>query len=113
MKLRTAAVWAVVGMMASSAAAMSVPMKPAPQAEIAPALGPAVTTTSSSASTSATTKGPQPRFHADQGLTLDARLGHAALPQGKDGETFLLASIAGDGVSEDSGPSQSTTVPSE
>jgi Ca-activated chloride channel family protein len=103
MQLRMAAVWAVVGMIGSSAAALAVPMKPTPPAtaEIGPVLAPAdgVGATSTSTTTSASTPaGAQPRFHADRGLTLDARLGHAAIPQGNGGETFLLASIAGDDV---------------
>lgn len=35
------------------------------------------------------------RFHVDQTLALDARLGHASVAKGGDGSTFLFASVTG------------------
>jgi Ca-activated chloride channel family protein len=35
------------------------------------------------------------RFHVDQTLRLDARLGHASIAKGSDGGTFLFASVTG------------------
>jgi Ca-activated chloride channel family protein len=99
MKLRTAAVWAMVGMVASSAAAMNVPV-----GRSAPSTAATSDTTLSSAATNAsvaslgassTSASPQPRFQADRSLRLDARLGHASLAQGATGETFLFASVSG------------------
>jgi Ca-activated chloride channel family protein len=88
MKVRTAALWAMVGMMGSSAAAMNVPASGR--------------STKDSSSTLAAAAGapitpglPEPRFHADKTLALDARLGHGSIAQAGPGETFLLASIAG------------------
>jgi Ca-activated chloride channel family protein len=88
MKVRTAALWAIVGMMGSSAAAMNLPAAGRASKDGSSALTAAAGATMTPALA-------EPRFHADKTLSVDARLGHGSVAQGGGGETFLLASIAG------------------
>jgi Ca-activated chloride channel family protein len=83
MKLRAAIMWGIVGIVASSAGALALPLDK-------------------------TTTGPDPKvvsnvpvadsqWHVTVGRTLllDARLGHASIGHGAAGETFLFASVTG------------------
>ncbi len=85
MKVRAVAVWAGLGMLVSSAAAMAIPT---PHPAVARVEIPATPPIRSEP------KGDDARFTAGQTLTVDARLGHATVAQNAAGETFLFASVA-------------------
>jgi Ca-activated chloride channel family protein len=84
MKLRTAALSAILAAGGSIGAAMFAPL-------------PTVAVASPSPQDPALTAGAvdHSRFDVGQTLHLDARLGHASLAKGADGETYLFASVAG------------------
>ena len=91
MKLKNALVWSALGMMGSSATAMTVPLEARPHVGSA---SPTPTPLAPAGGADAA----QPRFHEGRTLALDARLGHASLssdPTGGSDETFLLASLSG------------------
>jgi Ca-activated chloride channel family protein len=96
MRVQAVALWAFVGMIASSAGAMAIPVAPS------------TTTTAtgnssiksdfdvSGSGTKGGTKSDISHFTAGQTLTVDARLGHESLAAGsRSNETFLFASVAG------------------
>jgi Ca-activated chloride channel homolog len=97
MRVQAVALWAFVGMIASSAGAMAIP--------VAPSLGGGATTGTSSIKSDldvagsggkGATKSDISHFTAGQTLTVDARLGHESLAAGpRSNETFLFASVAG------------------
>ncbi len=82
MKLRNALFLAALGMAGSSAGALALPVPH-------DAWKPAVTTQAPVAVSDMS------HFVAGQTLTVDARLGHASLARGGDGETYLFASVSG------------------
>jgi Ca-activated chloride channel family protein len=86
MKLRNVVLWAALGVVASTAGAMAIPV-PAPKA--ADQTGIQTDQWWKNASDTIS------RFSAGQTLSVDARLGHASLAAGPKGETYLYASIAG------------------
>ncbi len=91
MRVQTVALWALVGMLASSAAAMAIPLHSSDSPTIS---GDPQKPTSTDIS----------HFTAGQTLTVDARLGHASIASSSPGETFLFASVAGTDASETSAP---------
>jgi Ca-activated chloride channel homolog len=88
MKIRALIVWASVGMAASSAVAMAVPMHRAGGSGSGITKGGDVTA-------QAGTREDASHFTAGNTLLVDARLGHRSIARGSDGKTFLFASIAG------------------
>ncbi len=85
MKLRTAALCAILAASSSVAGAVFAPL-PASIAE-RPTGDPKTNDPAGGSDRS--------RFTADQTLKIDARLGHATIAKGGDGETFLFASVTG------------------
>jgi Ca-activated chloride channel family protein len=85
MKLRTAAIWALFGMIGTSAGAMAIPAT-APSRDVRD------TTTLTAGGARAEVSS---HFTAGRTLTIDGRLGHASIAKGGSGETFLYASVAG------------------
>ena len=101
MKLKTTAILAVCGIVASSAAAFAIPVKPTvgvdPTALLAHADGDVGTKKATGA-----------RVSAGDTLLVDARLGHASLSQGSAGETYLFAQVT---AGEDkAGPAAATPM---
>ncbi len=97
MKVRTVALWAALGVVVSSAAAFAVPLAPS---AAGPRGGNVVLPDPGG-------KDPQDlnHFTAGQTLTVDGRLGHAALTKNGSGETFLFTSVtASDGVTATAAP---------
>ncbi len=87
MKLRTAAFCAALAATVSVAAAVFAPL---------PAYSNPGNTPVSGHDTSASTTAADPsRFTAGHTVQLDARLGHASVGKGTDGETYLFASVTG------------------
>jgi len=85
MKLRTVALWAGLGMFATSAGALAIPLRDSKTAAPDPGdLHP-----------EPPKHGDQAHFSAGDTLTVDARLGHESLSAGSADETFLLATVAG------------------
>jgi Ca-activated chloride channel family protein len=86
MKLRNVALLAALGVIASTAGAMAIPVPRASAGAETP-----IQTEQWWQSTSESIS----RFTAGQTLAVDARLGHSSLASGSSGETYLYASIAG------------------
>src|SRR3954470_11445654 len=87
MRLRNVAMWVLLGTIGSSAAAMAVPV---PSVSTVIATKPPPVDVDPRATPEALS-----HFTAGQALTVDGRLGHASIPRGSGGETFLFASVAG------------------
>src|SRR5437016_88600 len=89
MKLRSVAMWAVLGMSGSTAGALAIPVSSSGTTTLQPDDGPAGRGTSK--------QGPSDisHFSAGKTLTVDARLGHATVPSGGPSDTFLFASVTG------------------
>ena len=83
MKLRTAALSAVLAACTSVLGAVLAPLPAVAVAPVDPTPQPGAPLVDLS------------RFHVDQTLRLDARLGHASVAKGADGDTFLFASLRG------------------
>ncbi len=84
MKLRSVLVWAALGVVASTAGAMAIPVPPV-TARAAPTVLP---------EPGVTTRDPS-HFTAGQTLMVDGRLGHAAIARTGRGETFFFAQVSG------------------
>ncbi len=98
MKLKTTAILAACGVLASTAAAFAIPVKPAVTAE------PGVLVLQALGATKDAARGA--RITAGDTLLVDARLGHASLSKDASGETYLFAQIsAGDDAKAASQPS--------
>lgn len=91
MRIPTVAMWALFGMVASSAAAMAVPISPATPATIQGDVGGG----GGSGGTKNPTQTDISHFTAGKTLTVDGRLGHASIANGSPSDTFLFASVAG------------------
>jgi len=85
MKLQTAALLAVFGMGGSTALAMSVPVSAATPEVVAESPDDKPATDAKDLS----------RFSDGDTLTVEARLGHATLAKGANGETYLFAQVSG------------------
>jgi Ca-activated chloride channel family protein len=99
MKLKTSAIVAACAILASTAAAFAIPVTRTSPATVDPsaASGAGASGSGDEAARSAgTTKGA--RVTTGDTLLVDARLGHASLPKGSRGETYLFAQV---GASED------------
>lgn len=92
MRVRSLALWAALGVLSTSAAALAIPV-PA-----TPVQGTTIRTEPTS-TTGGATQGELAHFTAGQTLTVDARLGHASMRRlvgaGAQGETFVFASVTG------------------
>ena len=92
MKLKTTAILAVCGVLASAAGAFAIPVGPKPAVTADPA---GATGTAKTGEREGWDKGS--RITAGDTLLVDARLGHASLPKAGRGETYLFAQVtAGD-----------------
>lgn len=99
MKLRHVVGCAIAGVLVSSAIALALPMSP-----VSPAAGGALPSEIARGDGGGGAGTP---WHAAVGrtLTMDARLGHASLARGSNGETFLFASVTGvDGAARTAPP---------
>jgi len=85
MKLRTVALWAGLGMFATSAGALAIPLKDPKSASPGPA----------DLHEDPAKPGDPSRFASGDTLAVDARLGNATLTPGGPDETFLFASLTG------------------
>src|SRR5262245_61693971 len=87
MKLKTTAILAVCGVLASAAGAFAIPVKPVVTAD------PTTTgiRTTNSGDVGSWEKGS--RITTGDTLLVDARLGHASLSKGSSGETYLFAQV--------------------
>ena len=90
MRLRTAAIWALFGMVVTGTGAMALPI---PQASRGSS-GIRGEPTSDGTAVGSDDRDPA-HFSGGQTLALDARLGHASIARGRDGETYLFASVTG------------------
>jgi Ca-activated chloride channel family protein len=98
MRVRSLVLFAALGIVTSSAGALAIPVSPhalpspdgAIQKEPSPSDPPSI--------------GDPSHFVAGRTLAVDARLGHATLRQSAGGETFLFASVTGEGSSAASPP---------
>ncbi len=92
MRVRSLALWAALGVVSTSAAALAIPVP------VAPVQGNAIQVEPTS-TTGAAAQGDLAHFTAGQTLTVDARLGHASMRRvvgtGGQGETFVFASVTG------------------
>lgn len=84
MKLKTTAILAVCGVLASAAGAFAIPVKPTVTAD-------PTATTATGVARSEAWKGS--RITAGDTLLVDARLGHASLSKSTTGETYLFAQV--------------------
>ncbi|MEO7113073.1 MAG: VWA domain-containing protein [Polyangiaceae bacterium] len=97
MKARTVALWTVLGMLATSAGALAVPIS-------------ATATTGGGTSIVGDPGDPNDahtqlaRFTSDGTLSIDARLGHAKLPSGSAQDTLLFTSVTGSDLEKISAP---------
>jgi Ca-activated chloride channel family protein len=90
MRIRSVALWSVLGIVASTAAALAIPLAGS-RASRAPARA-------------AAAPAPEARFTATgRAITLDARLGNSVLATG-GGETYLLASLVGADTAQAAAP---------
>jgi Ca-activated chloride channel family protein len=84
MKLRSVALWAAFGIVASTAGALAIPIPGGPSGKTPATKTESVDTASDVA-----------RFTAGQTLAIDARLAHTSVAKNTAGETYLYASIVG------------------
>jgi Ca-activated chloride channel family protein len=82
MKVRSFVSWAALGMVATTACAMVIPVS-STSATLRPAIAPDIASPDRTPS----------HFNAGDALAVDARLGHASIARGSDGSTFLAASV--------------------
>jgi Ca-activated chloride channel homolog len=83
MKIRSVALWAVLGVVASSAGAMAIPVPPTAARPVTVTPEPGLTTKDAS------------HFTAGQTLLVDGRLGHASIAKTGRGETYFFAQVTG------------------
>src|SRR5262245_35407620 len=88
MKLKTTAILAVCGVLASAAGAFAIPVGPR---SLAAAEKDRVETSPGTTRDGWSNKGA--RITAGDTLLVDARLGHASMPKGSQGETYLFAQV--------------------
>lgn len=102
MRIPTVAMWALFGMVASSAAAMAVPISPANStASIQGDMGGSGGTGGGKTNL---IQADISHFTAGKTLTVDGRLGHAAIANGSPSDTFLFASVAGSDAASQAAP---------
>jgi Ca-activated chloride channel homolog len=92
MKLRTVALWAAFGVVASSAAATAIPLARSTHGD------PLEVRPEPKAKTDLS------HFSAGQTLLVDGRLGHATMALGGAGETYFFASVTGNGPADATAP---------
>jgi Ca-activated chloride channel family protein len=98
MRVRTTVLLAVLGIVASSAGALAIP--------VAPTAKPGTIRSDTTSAVAATADSRTPsRFVAGKTLLVDARLGHASVAEGGSQETFLFAQVSGaEAKAEDRAP---------
>jgi Ca-activated chloride channel homolog len=94
MKIRSVALWAVLGVVASSAGAMAIPVAPTAARPVPVTPEPGLARDNA-------------HFTAGQTLVVDGRLGHASIAKTGRGETFFFASVTG----ADSGGAAAVAAP--
>ncbi len=93
MQVRTFVWWAGLGVVATTACAMVIPVS-STTATLHPAIAPDVTSPDRTPS----------HFNAGDTLAVDARLGHASIARGSDGSTFLAASVTANDSTREAPP---------
>jgi Ca-activated chloride channel homolog len=93
MQVRTFVSWAGLGMVATTACAMVLPVS-STTATLRPVIAPDVASPDRTPS----------HFNAGDTLAVDARLGHASLARGSDGSTFLAASVTANDSTREAPP---------
>jgi Ca-activated chloride channel family protein len=109
MKLKTTAILAICGVLASAAGAFAIPVTKTPTSADTSAIGPDGTKDPSAPW--AQNGAPGARMTAGDTLQIDARLGHASISKGARGETYLFASVTASDQAAAAASSASAAAP--